>query len=80
MTILFEAFHLYQHQEDKFKLGLVMLVECVLKPTERYIDYKTLGMVEQLNEFLAYPWGRTSCFVLLNSLQESQEERVYRLQ
>lgn len=46
MRILFEVFHICKDQDDKFKLGLVMLVECVLKPTRRYIDYRMPGMVD----------------------------------
>ncbi|XP_022883673.1 uncharacterized protein LOC111400492 [Olea europaea var. sylvestris] len=57
-----------------------MFVECVLKPTGRHIDYRTLGMVEQLDEFLMYPCGRKAYFVLLHSLQESQLERIRRMQ
>ncbi|XP_022851648.1 uncharacterized protein LOC111373360 [Olea europaea var. sylvestris] len=80
MIRLSEVFHICEDREDKFKLGLVMFVECVLKPTRRHIDYRTLGMVEQLDEFLTYPWGRKAYFVLLHSLQESQLERIRRMQ
>lgn len=74
MVMLFETFHQCENMEDKFKLGLVMLVECVLKPVGRYINYQTLGMVENLDEFLIYPWGRISYFVLLNSLQQRAQK------
>ncbi|XP_022862679.1 uncharacterized protein LOC111382874 [Olea europaea var. sylvestris] len=80
MIRLSEVFHICEDREDKFKLRLVMFVECVLKPTGRHIDYRTLGMVEQLDEFLMYPWGRKAYFVLLHSLQESQLERIRRMQ
>jgi hypothetical protein len=86
MVMLFEAFHMCEDADDKFKLGLVMLVECIFKPVGRYIDHKTLGMVEHLEQFLMYPWGRVSYFVLLNSLrrphrmqQTQQTERKYSL-
>lgn len=78
--MLFETFHMCEDTEDKFKLGLVMLVECVLKPTSRQVDYRTLGMVEHLDEFLTYPGGRIAYFVLLNFLKESQLERIIRMQ
>lgn len=58
MTTLSETFHLCEHQEDKLKLGLVMLIECILKPTGRYIDHRTLSTVENIDAFLAYPWDR----------------------
>ncbi|XP_022888339.1 uncharacterized protein LOC111403912 [Olea europaea var. sylvestris] len=80
MIRLSEVFYMCRDREDKFKLGLVMFVECVLKPTGRHIDFRTLGILEQLDEFLMYLWGRKTYFVLLNSLQESQFERVRRIQ
>lgn len=80
MRMLYDAFKLCEDPEDKLKLGLVMLVECVLTPTERYIDYRTLSMVEQLNDFLLYRWGRKAYFVLLKSLQQSHIERIQRMQ
>ena len=43
--MLFETIHLCENEEDKFKLELVMLVECVLKPISGIIDYRTLGMI-----------------------------------
>ncbi|CAA2969062.1 Hypothetical predicted protein [Olea europaea subsp. europaea] len=39
MKRLSEIFHMCENQEDKFKLGLVMFVECVLKPNGRHIDF-----------------------------------------
>ncbi|CAA3023200.1 Hypothetical predicted protein [Olea europaea subsp. europaea] len=52
MKMLFDVFHECEDLVDKFKLGFIMLVECVIKPIGRIIDYKTLGMVEHLDEFL----------------------------
>lgn len=79
MTMLSEAFRLCQNEDDKFKLGLVMFVKCILKPIGRYIDQKTLSMVENIHTFLAYPWGRQAYVVLLRSLQASHVERVQRM-
>lgn len=79
MTTLSEVFHLCENEDDKFKLGLVMFVECILKPTGRYIDQRTLSMVENVDAFLAYPWGRQSYNILLKSLQASHIERVQRM-
>lgn len=55
MRMLSEVLNVCDNEEDKFMLELVMLVECVLKPTGRYIDWRSFSMVDDLEEFLAYP-------------------------
>lgn len=46
--------------KDKYKIGLVYILETVLLPKENYtyINLEHLSMVDDLEAFNSYPWGR----------------------
>ncbi|KAL2467103.1 DUF1985 domain-containing protein [Abeliophyllum distichum] len=71
------AFVACDHHGDKYKLGLALLIEGVCRPVDRRsISLETLSLVDKLNVFYEYPWGRDCYFAMLKSLNCSWNKRA----
>ncbi|KAK6138947.1 hypothetical protein DH2020_027311 [Rehmannia glutinosa] len=65
--------HHAKNEEDRYKLGLALIYECVLRCKEptTSIDMKILQVVDNLDLVNKYPWGRSSYDYLLHSLTKT---------
>ncbi|KAK6152247.1 hypothetical protein DH2020_014882 [Rehmannia glutinosa] len=70
--------HQAKNEEDRYKLGLTLIYECVLRCKEptTSIDMKILQVVDNLDLVNKYPWGRSSYEYLLRfvSIVSDHEE------
>ncbi|KAK6119145.1 hypothetical protein DH2020_047121 [Rehmannia glutinosa] len=70
--------HHAKNEEDRYKLGLALIYECVLwcKEPTTSIDMKILQVVDNLDLVNKYPWGRSSYNYLLHSLTKTINTKV----